>query len=109
MTAIQALPGYEGETDVNKLGNETLEPMEVTARLRGGELPATLPLEGWTKVTLHGQVDAVGPSDLHPDLSKVEVSLPPGVELPASAASPCDDRPSWGDERGGQGRYFWWP
>lgn len=41
----------------------------------GGELPP----EGWITVELHGQVDAIGPSELHPDLSEVRVAVPPPV------------------------------
>ncbi|MER6616313.1 hypothetical protein [Streptomyces xantholiticus] len=50
---------------------------EDLAELLGGELPSTLPLEGWRKVTLHCQVDAIGPSERHPDLVKLELSFPP--------------------------------
>ncbi|MFD9190371.1 hypothetical protein ACFWCA_19335 [Streptomyces phaeochromogenes] len=56
-------------------GNHELAPEEL-AGLLGGELPPTLPLEGWRTMTLHCQVDAIGPSDQHPDLVKVEVSFP---------------------------------
>ncbi|MFD9394192.1 hypothetical protein ACFWBB_26670 [Streptomyces sp. NPDC060000] len=57
-------------------GNQELAPAELS-KLLGGELPSTLPLEGWRTVTLHCQVDAIGPSDRHQDLVKLEVSFPP--------------------------------
>ncbi|MFG2795784.1 hypothetical protein [Streptomyces pseudovenezuelae] len=51
---------------------------EITAAdLARGELSYALPLEGWSGMTLHCQVDAIGPSELHPDLVKLEVSFPP--------------------------------
>lgn len=65
-------------------GNQELAPEELS-KLLGGELPSTLPLEGWRTVTLHCQLDAIGPSDRHPDLVKVVLSFPP----PAPPASPC--------------------
>ncbi|MER5301351.1 hypothetical protein ABT039_18015 [Streptomyces lasiicapitis] len=43
-----------------------------------GEL---LPLEGWLSIELHCHLDAVGPSDRHPDLAQVLVSVPP-LETP---------------------------
>lgn len=57
-------------------GNKELTPEELTGLL-GGELPSALPLEGWRTMTLHCQLDAIGPSDRHPDLVKLEVSFPP--------------------------------
>ena len=57
---------------MNRPGNEEFPPSVMAAKLRGGELP----LEGWRTVTLHCQVDAIGPSDQHPDLVKLEVSFP---------------------------------
>lgn len=59
-------------------GNQELAPEELS-KLLGGELPPTLPLEGWRTVTVHCQVDAIGPSDRHADLVKVELSFPPEV------------------------------
>ncbi|CAM5236998.1 DksA C4-type domain-containing protein OS=Streptomyces griseomycini OX=66895 GN=FHS37_006650 PE=4 SV=1 [Streptomyces griseomycini] len=38
-------------------------------------------------MTLHCQVDAIGPSDRHPDLVKLEVSFPP-VQAPPVQAPP---------------------
>ncbi|MGP4046859.1 hypothetical protein [Streptomyces sp. 2A115] len=64
-------------------GNQELAPEELS-KLLGGELPSTLPLEGWHTLTLHCQVDAIGPSDRHQDLVKLEVSFPP-----AAPDSPC--------------------
>lgn len=57
-------------------GNHEIAPAELANLLRG-DLPSTLPLEGWRTTTLHCQVDALGPSDRHPDLVKLEVSFPP--------------------------------
>ncbi|MGW2550099.1 hypothetical protein [Streptomyces sp. NPDC001635] len=57
-------------------GNQELAPEELTA-LIGGELPSALPLEGWRTVTVHCQVDAIGPSDRHEDLVRLELSFPP--------------------------------
>ncbi|MGC5042452.1 hypothetical protein ACLQ16_03945 [Streptomyces albidoflavus] len=42
-----------------------------------GEL---LPLEGWLNVELHCHLDGVGPSERHPDLAQVLVSVPPPQE-----------------------------
>ncbi|MFG2141879.1 hypothetical protein [Streptomyces sp. NPDC048650] len=42
-----------------------------------GEL---LPLEGWLNVELHCHLDEVGPSDRHPDLAQVLLSVPPPEE-----------------------------
>ncbi|MFD3514868.1 hypothetical protein [Streptomyces sp. NPDC058657] len=39
-----------------------------------GEL---LPLEGWLSIELHCHLDGVGPSERHPDLAQVLVSIPP--------------------------------
>ncbi|MGG7574137.1 hypothetical protein [Streptomyces sirii] len=39
-----------------------------------GEL---LPLEGWLNIELHCHLDGVGPSDRHPDLAQVLLSVPP--------------------------------
>lgn len=69
------------------LGNKELAPEEL-AKLLGGELPSTLPLEGWRTVTLHCQVDAIGPSDRHPDLVKLEVSFPP-AQAPTPPCKTC--------------------
>ncbi|MEU1592815.1 hypothetical protein ABZ468_08115 [Streptomyces sp. NPDC005708] len=71
-------------------GNREIAPQELSALL-GGELPNTLPLEGWTTLTLHCQVDAIGPSDQHPDLVKLEVSLPPATR-PAPPCRRCGGR-----------------
>ncbi|MFD3314729.1 hypothetical protein [Streptomyces sp. NPDC058656] len=68
-------------------GNEELAPPAVLAKLRGGELPV-LPLGGWDTLTLHCQVDAIGPSDRHPDLVKIEVSFPPS-KVPAPPRTRC--------------------
>lgn len=38
-----------------------------------------LPLDGWTETTLDCQVDAMGPSPVHPDLVRVRIALPPGA------------------------------
>ncbi|MEU9355044.1 hypothetical protein AB0D65_29620 [Streptomyces griseoloalbus] len=67
-------------------GNQELAREELSALL-GGELPSTLPLEGWRAVTVHCQVDAIGPSERHPDLVKLELSFPPGAA--AGAERPC--------------------
>jgi hypothetical protein len=72
---------------VNQPGNREI----TTADLRGGELPAELPLEGWQSLTLHCQVDAIGPSDRHPDLVKLELSIPP-EKPPEPVCSACGDR-----------------
>ena len=45
-----------------------------------GEL---LPLEGWLNVELHCHLDGVGPSDRHPNLAQVLLSVPP-PEAPGS-------------------------
>lgn len=55
-------------------GNRELAPEELSMLL-GGKLP----LEGWRTMTLHCQVDAIAPSDRHPDLVRLEVSFPPGA------------------------------
>ncbi|MFJ9416685.1 hypothetical protein ACIRPT_21185 [Streptomyces sp. NPDC101227] len=39
-----------------------------------------LPLEGWLNIELHCHLDGVGPSDRHPDLAQVLVSVPPPEE-----------------------------
>lgn len=65
---------------MNEPGKHEIAPAELALLLKG-ELPSRLPSEGWRTLTLHGQLDAVGPSDRHPDLSKLEVSFPP--------AAPC--------------------
>lgn len=70
-------------------GNREIHPQEL-AQLLGGELPDTLPLEGWRTLTLHCQVDAIGPSDRHPDLVQLEVSFPPAK--PAAPCSTCRGR-----------------
>lgn len=53
---------------------------------RSGEIPTEslhshlsgeLPLEGWTELVLHCQVDEIGSSEVHPDLVRLKVSLPP--------------------------------
>jgi hypothetical protein len=67
---------------LNKPGNQELAPEEL-AMLLGGEVPSTLPLEGWSTVTVHCQVDGIGPSDRHPDLVKLELSFPP-AKTPSS-------------------------
>ncbi|MFE0059955.1 hypothetical protein [Streptomyces sp. NPDC059003] len=38
------------------------------------------PPEGWFNLELHGHLDGVGPSDRHPDLAQVLVSVPPPDE-----------------------------
>ncbi|GAA5070850.1 hypothetical protein [Streptomyces similanensis] len=77
---------------MKNLGNREFAPAELTA-LVGGELPSTLPLEGWQALTLHCQVDAIGPSELHPDLVKVELSLPPAAAMaPPSRCRACQGR-----------------
>ncbi|MFJ5811717.1 hypothetical protein [Streptomyces sp. NPDC093093] len=43
-----------------------------------------LPLEGWTETVVHCQPDEVGPSDEHPDLVRLKVSLPPSERAPRS-------------------------
>ncbi|MBK3639495.1 hypothetical protein [Streptomyces sp. MBT33] len=58
---------------MNQPGNREI----TTADLELGELPYALPLEGWSGMTLHCQVDAIGPSDRHPDLVQLDVSFPP--------------------------------
>jgi hypothetical protein len=65
-------------------GNREITAEELS-ELLGGELPSTLPLEGWRTVTLHCQVDAIGRSDRHEDLVQLEVSFPP----PKPPAPPC--------------------
>lgn len=65
-------------------GNHEIAPAELV-KLLGGEVPSTLPLEGWGTVTLHCQVDAIGPSAKHPDLVQLDVSFPP----PKPPAPPC--------------------
>ncbi|MEU2969054.1 hypothetical protein ABZ687_29255 [Streptomyces ardesiacus] len=64
-------------------GNHEITAKELSGLL-GGELPPTLPLEGWQTVMVHCQVDAIGPSERHPDLVKVELSFPP-----EKASKPC--------------------
>ncbi|MGX1268041.1 hypothetical protein [Streptomyces phaeoluteigriseus] len=59
-------------------GKQELAPAEL-AELLGGELPSRLPIDGWRTVTVHCQVDAIGPSDRHPDLVKLELSFPPAA------------------------------
>lgn len=39
-----------------------------------------LPLEGWLNIELHCHLDGVGPSDRHPDLAQIMVSVPPPEE-----------------------------
>ena len=68
-------------------GNHELAPEELS-KLLGGELPSTLPLEGWQTITPHCQVDAIGPSDRHPDLVRLEVSFPP-AKAPAPPCKTC--------------------
>ncbi|MFF8696207.1 hypothetical protein ACF08W_28750 [Streptomyces sp. NPDC015144] len=68
-------------------GNHELA--EELSELLGGELPSTLPLEGWRTATLHCQVDAIGPSERHVDLVELEVSFPPPKRpRPAAPAVP---------------------
>ncbi|MFB6629984.1 hypothetical protein ACFCWY_08820 [Streptomyces sp. NPDC056362] len=67
---------------MNRAGNHELTTEEV-AELLGGEVPSTLPLEGWRTITVHCQVDAIGPSDKHPDLTKIVLSFPPPQPPPA--------------------------
>ncbi|WP_108934658.1 hypothetical protein [Streptomyces ardesiacus] len=61
---------------MNQPGNREITTRELP-NLTRAELPNTLSLDGWTTVTLHCQVDAIGPSDRHPDLVKLELSFPP--------------------------------
>lgn len=75
----------EPDAVVTRPGNQELAPEELS-KLLGGELPSTLPLEGWRTVTLHCQIDVIGPSDRHPDLVKLEVSFPPA----ADSGRPCE-------------------
>ncbi|MEU6462234.1 hypothetical protein [Streptomyces sp. NPDC046976] len=72
---------------MTRSGNRDLTPEELSALLRG-ELAPTLPIESWRMMTLHCQIDAISPSDRHPDLVKLQVSLPP-VEPPAPPAQLC--------------------
>lgn len=65
---------------MNQPGNREI----TVADMKPGELPHALPLEGWGSMTLHCQVDAIGPSDLYPDLVKLEVSFPPSGGAGAS-------------------------
>ncbi|WP_031102372.1 hypothetical protein [Streptomyces sp. NRRL S-146] len=46
-----------------------------------------LPQEGWLNLELHCHLDGVGPSDRHPDLAQVLLSVPPPEE-----PSGCDPR-----------------
>ncbi|MFE3139670.1 hypothetical protein [Streptomyces scopuliridis] len=39
-----------------------------------------LPLDGWLNVELHCHLDSVGPSDRHPNLTQVLLSVPPPEE-----------------------------
>ncbi|MFJ2225587.1 hypothetical protein ACIOFY_36795 [Streptomyces anulatus] len=66
-------------------GNREFTAEELPA-LVSGELPAVLPLDGWTTITLHGQLDAVGPSSRHHDLSEIVVSIPPAADV---SERPC--------------------
>ncbi|OVZ99577.1 hypothetical protein B9W64_37935 [Streptomyces sp. CS159] len=68
---------------MNQPGNREITTGELPDLTRA-ELPSALPLEGWNTVTLHCQVDAIGPSELHPDLVKLELSFPP-----EKAPEPC--------------------
>lgn len=71
---------------MNRPGNQELA-LEELSMLLGGELPPALPLDGWRTVTLHCQLDAIGTSDRHPDLVKLEVSFPPDApERPPGAS-----------------------
>lgn len=45
--------------------------------LRTRFMGGLLPLEGWLNVELHCLLDGVGPSDRHPDLAQVLMSVPP--------------------------------
>lgn len=72
-----------------KPGNREVFPEELRA-LVTGELPAVLPLEGWEMVTVHGQLDGVGPSGRHPDLSEITLAIPPAV--PARLCGRCRGR-----------------
>ncbi|MER6109348.1 hypothetical protein [Streptomyces hirsutus] len=68
-------------------GNHEIAPEELV-KLLGGEVSSVLPLEGWQTMTLHCQVDAIGPSEKHPDLVKLEVSFPPVAPPPSRFAEP---------------------
>jgi hypothetical protein len=68
---------------VTRPGGDDLTATPLSTLL-DGEL-APLPLEGWRQMTLHGQVDRIGPSSQHPDLVQVEVSVPPA----GPPAAPC--------------------
>ncbi|MFF0698343.1 hypothetical protein ACFYU4_37635 [Streptomyces tendae] len=65
---------------MNQPGNREFTTGELPDLTRS-ELPSGLPLEGWSTVTVHCQVDAIGPSDQHPDLVKLELSFPPSPFL----------------------------
>ncbi|MGW2496235.1 hypothetical protein ACWCV2_17255 [Streptomyces pseudogriseolus] len=56
-------------------------PYPIVRQVQAAELPGRLPLEGWSSMTLHCQVDAIGPSDRHPDLVKLELSIPPAARV----------------------------
>ncbi|MFF4057699.1 hypothetical protein ACFYZ0_18320 [Streptomyces sp. NPDC001708] len=82
-----------GGRTVSQPGNH-----EITAAdLAKGELSYALPLEGWSGMTLHCQVDAIGPSELHPDLVKLEVSFPPvaraGTNCPTCGPTSPEQHP----------------
>ncbi|MFJ2745224.1 hypothetical protein ACIO3O_36830 [Streptomyces sp. NPDC087440] len=36
-----------------------------------------LPLEGWISLSVDAQLDGIGPSEQHPDLSRISLSVPP--------------------------------
>ncbi|MFE6185509.1 hypothetical protein ACFQ6U_13890 [Streptomyces sp. NPDC056465] len=90
--AVQCLAqdslGQPRNAGVPRPGKDEVTLEELAARL-GGELPSTLPLEGWRTMTLHCQVDAIGPSDRHQDLVAVGVAFPPVTEPPKP--SPCTE------------------
>ncbi|MBZ6253588.1 hypothetical protein KVH27_35140 [Streptomyces olivaceus] len=73
---------------MNQPGNREITTAELSDLIRA-ELSCTLPLDGGNTVTLHCQVDAIGPSERHPDLVKVELSFPPEkCPEPVDAATP---------------------
>ncbi|MEU6756027.1 hypothetical protein [Streptomyces sp. NPDC046685] len=76
-------------TAIGRLSGEIAT--EELRELLEGELPDALPLDGWRGMTLHCQVDAIGPSSRHPDLVQLQVSFPP-PKPPAPRCRRCSDR-----------------
>ncbi|OEJ21074.1 hypothetical protein [Streptomyces subrutilus] len=50
---------------------------EITTEVLRSFVSGELPLDGWTELVLHCQVDEIGSSEVHPDLVRLKVSLPP--------------------------------